>query len=113
MKMSQSTFVLLGIAYYIFTIVTIVIVLNLLNKKDKKKYQKEISELERDKNLIISAAVVSELNKVEPLVNNADMQELFQEWQRRFKEMRDLEVPKITDQLIEIEELFQEKKYKE
>ncbi|MCI8393896.1 MAG: hypothetical protein HFH86_00220 [Bacilli bacterium] len=111
--MSQSTFVLLGIAYYIFTIVTIVIVLNLLNKKDKKKYQKEISELERDKNLIISAAVVSELNKVEPLVNNADMQELFQEWQRRFKEMRDLEVPKITDQLIEIEELFQEKKYKE
>jgi len=111
--MSQSTFILIGIAYYIFTIAIIVVVLNLLNKNDQKKYQKEISELERDKNLIISASIMSELNKVEPLVNNADMKELYNEWQRRFTEIKDIEVPKITDQLLEIEELFNEKKYKE
>ncbi len=111
--MSQSTFVLIGIAYYIFSIAIIIVVLNLLNKSDKKKYQSEISELERDKNLIISASIMSELNKVEPLINNAEMQEVFENWQRRFKEMKDVEVPKITDQLLVIEELFQAKKYKE
>lgn len=111
--MTKSTFILLGIAYYIFTIAIIVVVLNLIDKKDKKKYQREISELEREKNLIISASIMSELNKVEPLVNNADMQELYNEWQRRFKEIKEIDVPKITDQLLMIEELFHEKKYKE
>ncbi len=111
--MSQSTFILLGIAYYIFSIAVIITVLNLLNRKDQKKYQNEISELERDKNLIISASIMSELNKVEPLVNNEDMQNLYQEWQQRFKELKDVEVPKLTDQLLEIENLYQEKKYKE
>ena len=61
--MSQSTFILLGIAYYIFSIAVIITVLNLLNRKDQKKYQNEISELERDKNLIISASIMSELSR--------------------------------------------------
>lgn len=111
--MSQSTFILLGIAYYLFSVAIVVVVLNLIAKNEKKKYQKEISELEREKNLIISAAIMSELNKVEPLINNADMKEVYTEWQRRFNELKEREVPKITDQLIEIEDLFQEKKYKE
>lgn len=111
--MTQSTFILIGIAYYIFTIAIIVVVLNLINKKEKTKFQKEISELEREKNLIISAAIMSELNKVEPLVNNADMKEVYDEWQRRFHEIKEIEVPKITDQLLEIEELFNQRKYKE
>ena len=112
-NMSQATFILIGIAYYIFTIVSIVFVLNAINKKDKKKYQKEISELEREKNLIISASIMSELNKVEPLVNNEEMKDVYSEWQKRFQELKEKEVPKITDQLLGIEELFQEKNYKE
>lgn len=111
--MSESTFILLGIAYYIFTIAIIVVVLNFIDKSDKRKYHREISELEREKNLIISASIMSELSKVEPLVNNEDMEELYNEWQKRFNEIKDKEVPKITDQLIEIEYLFHEKKYKE
>ncbi len=111
--MSQSTFILIGIAYYLFSVAIVVVVLNFIAKRDKKKYQTEINELEREKNLIISASIMSELNKVEPLVNNADMQELYNEWKRRFNELKESEVPKITDQLIEIEQLFQEKKYKE
>jgi len=111
--MTQSTFILIGIAYYIFSIAMIIVVLNLIDKKDKKKFKKEIAELEREKNLIISASIMSELNKVEPLVNNEDMREVYNEWQRRFEEIKEIEIPKITDQLLEIEDLFQEKKYKE
>lgn len=111
--MSKSTFILIGIAYYIFTIAIIIVVLNLIDKKEKKKLENEISELEREKNLIISAAIMSELNKVEPLIKNANMQEVYDEWQRRFQEIKDSDIPAITDQLIEIEDLFHEKKYKE
>lgn len=111
--MSKTTFILLGITYYIATIIIIVCVLNFINKKEKNKYLKEINDLEREKNLIISASILSELNKVEPLINNPDTKEIYEEWQRRFKEIKDVEVPKITDELLEIEELFNQKLYKE
>lgn len=109
--MSQTAYILAGITYYIVSVIVIVIVLNLINKKERKKYQNEIVTLERDKNLIISSSILSELNKVEALVNNDKMLETFEDWQKRFKEIKDVEVPKITDALIEIEDCFNEKKY--
>ena len=109
--MSHTAYILAGITYYIVSVIVIVIVLNLINKKERKKYQKEIVTLERDKNLIISSSILSELNKVEALVNNDKMQETFEDWQKRFKEIKDVEVPKITDALIEIEDCFNEKRY--
>lgn len=111
--MSQTAYILAGITYYVVSVVIIVIVLNLINNKEKKKYQEEINTLEREKNLIISSSILSELNKVEALVNNEKMQETFEDWQERFKDIKDVEVPKITDALIEIEECFNDKKYKE
>ena len=111
--MSQTAYILAGITYYIVSVVVIVIVLNLINKKEKKKYQEEINTLERDKNLIISSSILSELNKVEALVNNEKMQETFDDWKERFKEIKDVEVPKITDALIDIENCFNDKNYKE
>ena len=111
--MSQTAYILAGITYYIVSIVIIVIILNLINNKEKKKYQDEINALERDKNLIISSSILSELNKVEALVNNEKMQETFDDWKDRFTEIKDVEVPKITDALIEIEDCFNDKRYKE
>jgi len=110
--MSRATYILAGISYYIISIIIIIIVLTIINKKEKKKYEEEISTLERDKNLIISSSILNELNKVGALVNNDSMQETYDEWQERFKTIKDVEVPKITDALIEIEDTFNEKDYK-
>ena len=110
--MSTTSFVLIAIVYYIVTVALLILVLTLISRKDKKKFSKEITELERDKNLIISASILSELNKVEPLVNNETMSETYNRWQEKFKIIKDEEVPKITDALIEIEELFHDKEYK-
>ena len=110
--MSTTSFILVAVLYYVVTIVLLITVLNLISHYDKKKYSKEITELERDKNLIISASILSELNKVEPLVNNEAMSDTYNRWQEKFKKIKDEEVPKITDSLIEIEELFHNKDYK-
>lgn len=111
--MSRTTFILIGITYYIISVIAIIVVLNILSKKERKKYENAISNLERDKNLIISASILSELNKVEPLVTNSDSKDVYEGWQRRFKQIKDVEVPKITDALLEIEELFNARNYKE
>ena len=111
--MSKTAFILIIVSYYIVAMVIIVATLEWMSRKEKRRYENDINNLERDKNLIISASILSELNKVEPLVNNADTKEMYEEWQRRFNEIKDKEIPKISDTLLEMEDLFQAKKYKE
>ncbi len=111
--MSRTTFILIGILYYLATVVTIVVVLKFINKNEEKKYKNEITTLERDKNLIVGASILSELNKVGALINNDIMQKKYDNWCSRLKEIKEIEVPKITDALIEIEESFENKDYKD
>ena len=111
--MSSTTYLLLGITYFVLSSIILIIILNVISRHEKKSYEDEITALERDKNLIISASILSELNKVETLVNNEKMREVFSHWQEKFKGIKDVEVPKITDELIEIEDMMLEKKYKQ
>ena len=106
MYMGRMTFLLIAGLYYIVSIVIVGIVLYIINRKQKGKYKKEIEKLETEKNLIISASMLSELNKVEALVNNEELKKKYKEWQERFKQIKDKDLPKITDALNEIEELF-------
>ena len=107
------TFLLVAVAYYILTVGLIIAILNIINNKEKKKLKKEIEKLETEKNLVISASMLSEFNKVEALVNNDEMKEKLDDWKTRFKNIKDVEMPKITDTINEIEELFEEKNFKE
>ncbi len=109
--MTRETFLLIAVAYYLVTMVIVVIVLILMNKKFQNKMTKEINALERDKNLIISSSILSELNKVEALVNNNELKKKYNNWQKRFETIRDVEIPKITDEIIELQNDFNEKDY--
>src|SRR5574344_1792267 len=111
--MSSTTFILLGVTYYVIALIIIVIVLNMINHKENKKYLNKISLMERDKNLIISAGILTELNKAEGLTNNEVIKELFQDWQERFNKIKTEDIPKITDDLSVIEDLYNNKKYNE
>ncbi|MBE6147992.1 MAG: hypothetical protein E7167_00555 [Firmicutes bacterium] len=111
-KMTRSTFMLFAIGYYFVTILIIVVVLLIIGRKTKKKYRNQINELEREKNLIISASILSELNKVEALVNNEDLRKQYENWQRRFNQIKDEDIPKITDAINEVQLNFDESDYK-
>ena len=111
--MSSRTFILLGVTYFIVALIVIIIVLYIINKKTNNKYQLKLNELERDKNLIISAGILTELNKVESLINSAELQEKFKNWTKRFNEIKDVDVPKIDDDLNELEVLYKNKKLKD
>ena len=111
--MGRITFWLIAAAYYVVTIIVVIVVLNLINRKEKNKLKAQIDELEKEKNLIISASMLSELNKVEALVNNDEMKVKLEDWKKRFNNIKDIELPKITDTINEIEELFEEHNFKE
>ncbi len=111
--MSDSLYKLLGVTYLIFTIGIIIVVIYLLKRHQKKKYHSILTNLEREKNLIISASILTELNKVEKLINNEDLKNIHEEFNKRFLEIKEVEIPRITDELIELDDLFEQKKYKE
>ena len=111
--MSKTIIISLGILIYLITMGLIVIVLNIINKKNRQKYEMAIGNLEREKNLIIGANIVSELNKVESLVNNDQLQVKLNEWQSRFNDIKEKDIPKITDLLIDVDDVFNKKDYKE
>ena len=94
--MDRITFLLIAFFYYIISIGLVILVLNLLNRKEKKKLKMEIEKLETEKNMIVSASILSEFNKVEALVNNDEMREKFEDWKERFNKIKDVDMPKFT-----------------
>ena len=111
--MSSTIHILLAITYIIIGIGIITLSIFLLRNNKRKKYQTIINNLDRDRNLIISANILSELNKVETLINNDDLRKTYDDWVKRFNYIKDEEVPQIGDALLLIDEKFQNKDYKD
>jgi len=75
--MGDNVYLYVGIIYFVVASILITLTLVLINKHNKKKYDEALTLLERDKNLIISASILSELNKVESLINNKDLERVY------------------------------------
>jgi septation ring formation regulator len=110
--MSPKTSIILLIIYGVIAIILIVLVLVLINKHNKKKYNQLLNELERNKNLILSANILTELNKVSSLINNKDLEKKYESWQNRYKKIKEEDIPLLDDKLNDLEELIKTKKYK-
>ncbi len=98
---------------YIVTIILLIVIFVLRNSKQNKKLTQAISELEKEKNLIINAPILNELSKVEALVKDDKLKYKYDNWQRKFDDIRNIYIPKITDMLLEADDLVSRKKYKE
>ena len=85
----KNTYVLFGIAYLVLAIILVIIMYIIVRKHMKNKYSNALKMLERDKNLIISASILSELNKVESLVNNKELEKKYEGWKNKFKKIKD------------------------
>ena len=111
--MEDKTYIVLGIVYFILAIILVVVVLVLINKHNKKKLQGILTNLELDKNLIISANILTELNKVGSLINNKNLELRYENWKERYKKIKEVDIPSLENRLNELEELIRDKKYKE
>ncbi len=111
--MEDKTYIILGIVYLILAIILVVVVLVLINKHDKKKLQGILTNLELDKNLIISANILTELNKVGSLINNKNLEIKYNNWKERYKQIKEIDMPSLENKLNDLEALIRDKKYKD
>lgn len=107
----MSKLVFLGI-YCAIIIVLIFVILLLIKKNRLKKYRNELEELDRQKNEIESAPVVTELAKLETIVKNEKLEEKYKKWFDSFENVRTENIPKINDLLIELDSILDAKDIK-
>ena len=80
-------------------------------KRRINKLKAELSSVERDKNMVVSSRLLTELNKAESLANNDALKQKLATWNETFETINSKDIPHITDEILHIEELIEEKKY--
>lgn len=106
-----------GIALTIITLVVvaiilIVVVLNLMQSSKNKKMKKLINNLEVQKNVLDSTPIIPELAKVESYLKSEKMEVMYNDWKERLENIKNIQIPKITDMIIEAEYSLSQMDYK-
>lgn len=109
--MNKITLIIIG-SFVFMTLMLLAIVLIMKNKK-KKNILATLDRLTTEKNLIISSVLITELAKASKLANNKKIEEDIKLWKDRFEKIEKEDIPKITDSIIEIENLHADKQLAE
>lgn len=83
-----------------------------VRRQEKKIYVNKAKELEVDKNLITSTPILLELSKIEPIIKNEMMEEKYDNWQAKFISIKENDIMKIDDLLIDLDVLVEKKEFK-
>lgn len=110
--MLNSTLILSVISFIVVAVAIILFVLYKMRKRNRRKIEEELESLETNKNLIISPSILTELNKVESLVNNKKLEKKYNTWKEKFEEIKNIDIPKVTDMLLDVENLIDSKDIK-
>ena len=103
--MNIKTIYLISILIAIVVLFVIVFVWN--KKRKVKKLHEKLEELERQRNLIVSTPIASELDKIQVIVKNDKLEDKYAEWNKRFEEIKTKRFSSITDKLLEVDSLIE------
>ena len=79
----------------------------------KKKMKRALEELEIEKNKLASSPIIPELAKVESFLNNEKLEVLYNEWTERLNQIRENQIPRLSDMLLEAEYSLSQRDYKQ
>ena len=90
----------------------IIMVLNLIQGSKNKKIKKTLEKLEIEKNKLATSPIVPELAKVEAFLNNDKLKELYDEWTKRLNQIKEVQIPKLSDMILDAEYSLSQMDYK-
>ena len=107
--MNKTTIIIAFI--FIFLIILLYILTLIIKNKRKKDILSNIDRLTTEKNLIMSSSLITELAKASKLTNNKKIEEEVEDWKKRLDKIEKTDMPKLTDELVEMETLCMNKEY--
>lgn len=87
-------------------------VLNLIQSRKNKRIKKTLEKLEIEKNKLATSPIVPELAKVESFLNNDKLKELYDEWTKRLNQIKEVQIPKLSDMILDAEYSLSQMDYK-
>ena len=103
---------LLVATFIILAVILITVVLVMIQKHKVKIIKEELEQLDKEKNLIASTPVLSELSKVETIIKNDKMGEKYKNWQQRFEVIKEDKIAQINDMIIELDLAVDQKDFR-
>ena len=103
---------IIAIGIYIVVVIIIIVILNLIQNGRNKKYKILLDKLEIEKNVIDSAPINLEISKIKSFLKNDKLDDSLNNWEERFKKIRNIQIPKITDMLLEADYSLTQQDYK-
>ena len=103
---------LIAITLYVVVAIIVIVVLNLIQNGRNKKYKTLLDKLEVEKNVIDSTPINSEISKIKSFLKNDKLDSNLNDWETRFKDIRSVQIPKITDMLLEADYSLTQQDYK-
>lgn len=107
----NGVYLLIG-TFFIIAVILVTVVLVLLEKHKYNTLKQQVENLDKEKNLIASTPVYSELAKVESIVKNEKMEEKYKNWQKRFDVIKEERINLINDMINELDVNTSVKNYK-
>ena len=104
------TLFLIGI--YVLTTIIIIVVLNIMQSLNNKKLKQELEDLEIEKNKIDSTPITPELSKIESYLKNDKLEVMYSGWKTRLEDIKNTQIPKISDLLLDAEYSLKQSDYK-
>lgn len=108
----NGVYLLIG-TFFLIAVILVTVVLVLLSRHRYHIFRKEVEILDKEKNLIASTPVLSELAKVESIVKNDKMDEKYRNWQKRFEIIKEEKVNLINDMINDLDISTSQKQYKD
>lgn len=87
-------------------------VLNFIQNKKNKRIKKTLENLEIEKNRLATSPIVPELAKVESFLNNDKLKALYDEWTKRLQQIKDIQIPRLSDMILDAEYSLSQMDYK-
>ena len=100
------------ISMYVLAAVSIVVVLNIMQSFKNKKIKKSLENLEIQKNEIDSTPITPELSKIESYLKNDKLEVMYSGWKTRLEDIKENQIPKISDLLLDAEYSMKQSDYK-
>lgn len=103
---------LYGIILLVVTIIVIIIVLYTIRAFKNKRFKKKLEILDVEKNKIAGTPIIPELAKIESYISNEKLNVMYNEWKNRFNDITEIQIPKISDMLLEADYTLSQMDYK-
>lgn len=106
-----------NLALIMVTIITITVsailgVIYFIRSRKNNRIKKILENLEIEKNKIDSSPIIPELAKVESFLHNEKLKVMYDEWTTRLQNIKDVQIPKLSDMILEADYSLSQKDYK-